>query len=298
MQSLGIATEIYTLINNTQIRPSANIVVSKCNANNYIENTKPELENLVSKYYEIFTNSSKYTGYVPDATIGDFFNAINCKTCEPHTILGGLSSESNTSISDTNGPQKDSSSIANQTPVTGENGSENIGMAVFKDDMLVGELNAFETLSCLVFRNSVDRFLITIPDPNKPDSNIDIYITPEGTNEIKIDTSTDSPFFKIKLKFSGRIHSMSSEADYLNEKTLNMVSNACNSYLQERFANFLYKTSKEYKSDICGFGKYALGNFLTTKDYEDYDWLTSYTDSFFDVKVETNVRSSMLLVET
>ena len=91
---------------------------------------------------------------------------------------------------------------------------------------------------------------------------------------------------------------MSSDANYLDDEALNMVSNACNSYLQERFASFLYKTSKEYKSDICGFGKYALGNFLTTKDYENYDWLTSYEDCFFDVKVETSVKSSMLLVET
>ena len=72
----GISDEIYTLINDTQIRPSANIVISKCDANYYIEQTKPELENLISKYYEVFASSSKYTGYMPDTTIGKFFDNL------------------------------------------------------------------------------------------------------------------------------------------------------------------------------------------------------------------------------
>src|SRR5699024_11127401 len=86
----GISDEIYTLINDTQVRPSANIVVTKCNAKYYLEETQPELENLISKYYEIFTNSSEYNGYMPDTTIGDFFNSLNCNTCEPYAILGGV----------------------------------------------------------------------------------------------------------------------------------------------------------------------------------------------------------------
>lgn len=84
----GISDEIYTLINDTQIRPSSNIIVSKTNAKYYIEKTKPELESLLPKYYEIFTNSSGYTGFMPNATIGDFFNALNCDTCTPIAILG------------------------------------------------------------------------------------------------------------------------------------------------------------------------------------------------------------------
>ena len=83
----GISDEIYTLINDTQVRPSANIIVSKCNAKYYMNQSKPEIENLLSRYYENFTDSSKYVGHMPDATIGDFFNALSCKTCEPYAIL-------------------------------------------------------------------------------------------------------------------------------------------------------------------------------------------------------------------
>ena len=85
----GISDQIYTLLNDTQIRPSSNIIISKCTAKYFIEKTSPELENLISKYYEILANSSKYTGLIPDSTIGDFFNKLVCNTCEPSAILGG-----------------------------------------------------------------------------------------------------------------------------------------------------------------------------------------------------------------
>lgn len=104
----GISDEIFTLINNTQIRPSANIVVSTCDAKYYLEKTQPELENLISKYYEIFTNSSTYTGFMPNAKISDFFNSLICKTCMPYAILGGVNSSQ----------------------------SENIGLAAFDGDKL------------------------------------------------------------------------------------------------------------------------------------------------------------------
>jgi len=293
----GISDEIYTLINDTQIRPSANIIISKCDAKYYIKQTKPELENLVSKYYEILTNSSKYTGYIPDSTIGDFFNSLICNTCQPYAILGGINQpeNENSSIPD---PEKDSTLIANNTPLQGENGSENIGVAVFKDDKLVGELNAIDTISFLILRNKVNRFLISVPDPVKQGNYLDIYLTPSNSPNIKVNTSTTSPCVKIKTKFSGRIYSMSGDSKYLSPEVLDAVSASCNSYLESTISNYLYKTSKELNSDISGFGKFASANFLTTQESNEYGWLNNYKNAFFDIQVDTSVKSGMLITET
>ena len=293
----GISEEIYTLINDSQVRPSANIVVSKCNAKLYMEQTSPELENLISKYYEIFTNSSKYTGFKPDATIGDFFNAIICKTCEPVAILGGLSTEKPQNQT-SNHIQENYNVKSNQTPIEGENGSENIGIAAFKDDKLVGELCALETTTYLAIKNEVDRFLVSIPDPDDVTSYIDIYLYPKGPTSIDIDTSSSSPFVKVKAGFTGKIYSMSSNSQYLDSEILNNLSETCNKYLESVFSDYLYKTSKDFKSDINGFGKYALANFFTTQDFNDYNWLNNYQNAFFEVEIDTSVKSSMLITET
>lgn len=293
----GISEEIYTLINDTQIRPSANIVISKCDAKFYMEQTSPELENLISKYYETFTNSSKYTGLKPNATIGDFFNAIICKTCEPIAILGGISTEKPENQGN-NHIQENYNVKSNQTPIEGENGSENIGIAAFKDDKLVGELCALETTTYLTLRNRVDRFLISIPDPDDVNSYLDIYLYPDGNTNVTVDTSTSSPFIKVKAKFSGRIYSMANNSQYLNPELLKDLSETCNKYLESVFSDFLYRTSKDLKSDINGFGKYALNNFFTTQDYDNYNWCNHYQNAFFEVDIDTSIKSSMLITET
>ena len=56
--------------------------------------------------------------------------------------------------------------------------AENIGLAVFKGDKLVGELTAMETVCFSLMRNNVNGFLITIPDPMDDESYIDLYLFP------------------------------------------------------------------------------------------------------------------------
>lgn len=302
----GISDEIYTLINDTQIRPSANIIVSKCDTKTYLENTKPQTENLISKYYEILANSSKTTGYIPDATLGDFFNRIVCNTCEATAILGGISTQTSTSSQSSQNPenssmqdsQKDFAVKANESALIDKNMSENIGVAVFKGDKLVGELNALETISYLAIRNDVNRFLVSVPSPYQTDSYLDIYLTPENSVKISVDTSNGTPYLKLKAKFSGRIYSASDNSDFSDPDILKQISDSCNRYLEEVFSDFLYKTSKELKSDICGLGKYALSNFFTTQQFDNYQWLENYKHAFFDVEIDTSVKSGMVLIQT
>ena len=85
--SKGISSEVYTLMNNVQIRPSTNIVISKTDAKHYIENSTTNLEILPTTYYELFPTSNKYTGYVGNSSIGEFFNSLNSTTSEPTGIL-------------------------------------------------------------------------------------------------------------------------------------------------------------------------------------------------------------------
>lgn len=272
----GICDEIYSLINEVQIRPSANIVVSKCNTQYYIENSLPSLESLIPKYYDVFPSSSKYTGYTCNATIGDFFNALVCNSCSPYAILGNI----------------------NESSITGTRLSQNIGLAIFKKDELAGELNSIETICFLSIAKKVDSFLVSIPDPQNSNSKLDIYLTPNNSNKIDVSFVNGSPYIKIKLDFSGKIYSMKQGAEYLNTDVLNSISNSCCNYLENQFYDYLYKTSSDLKSDINEFGLYALSKFPTTTEFDNYNWLDNYKNSVFDVKINTVIDSGFLLTQT
>lgn len=292
----GISDEIYSLTNDVQIRPSANIVISKCNTKYYIENSVPSLESLIPKYYDIFPNTSEYTGYTCNATIGDFFNALVCNSCSPYAILGGISTSDNDSSQAQS--TEDSNIKSNESPITGSRLSENLGLAVFKDDKLVGELNAIETICFLNMRKDVDSFLVSIPDPENNDSKLDIFLTPNSTHNVDVSFVNGAPYIKIKLEFSGKIYSMKKGSQYLNADVLNSISNSCNSYLKNQFSDYLYKTSTVFESDINGFGLYSLSKFDTTTEFDKYHWNDNYKNSTFDIDINTVMDSGFLLTQT
>ena len=291
----GISEEIYTLMNDNQIRPSTNLVISKCSAKYYIENSKPMLESLITKYYEIYNNASLYTGYTTDATIGNFFNNLNCGTCEPYGILGGVNVEQNNTDTSINS-EKDANSQANNLSISGSLRSENSGLAVFKDATLVGELTAIENLSFLCTKNDIEGFLVSVPNPENDTEYIDVNLVPSKDSKIKVDIINGSPYIKVDFSFTGRIYSMTEDFDFLDNTFLENISKSCNSYLKTTFTNYYYKTSKELNSDINGFGKFVLKHFSTITDFNDYNWNDNYKNSFFDVNVDTNVKSGFLLM--
>ena len=289
----GISDEVYSLINEVQVRPSANIVVSKCTAKYYIENLTPSLENLIPKFYSTLPKTGQYTGYTADATIGDFFNSLVCNACNPYAILGGITS-SNENFEATN----DSKIKANQTQIEGTRDSEYVGLAVFRDTQLVGELNAIETVCFLNLKNKVENFLVTIPDPQRSDSSIDIYLEPDNTNKIKVKIVNGSPYIKIDLNFSGKIYSMSRDSEYLDPEVLESISTSCQNYLKQQFLDYLYKTSTVYHTDINAFGIYAYSQFTTITEFNNYNWLENYKNSNFDVNINIVMDSGFLLTQT
>ena len=290
----GITNEIYTLINNTQVRPSTNVVISKCPAEYYISNSKPLLENLISKYYELFLNSSQYTGYTCDATLGDFFDKMICNSCTPYAILGGINFQLSNDTDD-EFTTIEANAISNSANLGGSTTSENIGLAVFDNGVMVGELNAIETLSFMCITNQINGFLVTVPDPSNENDFIDVYLKPTKKTKFDVSFVNGSPFIKLDCNFNGQIYSMSNGSNYLNPEALQDISDACNCYMKYIITDFLYKSAKDFNSDIAGIGTHSLKSFLTFDDFSDYNWLDNYKNSFFDVNVDINVKSASLL---
>lgn len=80
---------------------------------------------------------------------------------------------------------------------------------------------------------------------------------------------------------------MNENFDYLDTNILDSMSTSCNNYLKNQFSNYLYKTSTIFESDINNFGLYALSQFTTTTEFNNYNWLENYKNSTFDIDINT-----------
>ena len=193
---------------------------------------------------------------------------------------------------------QDSSYTAGETPLKTPANIENLGLAVFYGDQLVGELNNLETACHLMITNKLKTCKVTIPSPFQPGSAIDLKLTYNNETHNDVSFINNSPYITSMIDLNAEILSMTKNSEYLEEENLKQIEQQANHYLESHISEYLYKTSKNYHSDIAGFGKYAVSHFATWNDWTDYNWLNNYRNSFFHVKVKTNIRASHLLVES
>lgn len=205
----------------------------------------------------------------------------------------GNSGQNNSNIIEQSSSESDSSDQNSSTST-----NENIGLAVFKGDKFVGELESIETLCHLIVKNKFSSSILTIPDPDFPNQTIDIYLYNQRKRKPKVNIINNSPYISLDVNLNARILSINSNSKYIEQSRLTNIENNINLYLKQNISNYLYKTSKTFHSDIAGIGKYAKSNFLTISEWEKYNWLENYKSSFFNVSVSTHVKSGYLLTET
>lgn len=330
----GISDYLYTLLNNIEMNAHANVIVSKSTAKDFLDSSEPELEDLASKYYETALNSSEYNGYTQNVTLIRFFSDYVDTFTEPVAILGAVntgnnsslqnydvntdtsnntttsdtdttnnvSSSSNSPTSNTTGTSLESSSssnnsyLAGQTPMTSKNNIENMGLAVFNGDRLVGELTGLETIYHLMVSNELESCTMSIPNPLGDSEYIDVDLRLNSSTKNKVDFVNGMPYISTSLDVKIRILSTTEDStkdgsNYYSKENIELIEQSCNEYLKEELNNYLYKTAKEYKADIDSFGKYAVKHFITLQDWNEYNWLDNYENSIFNVEVNTSLKS-------
>ena len=291
-----------------------------------MNNSKPNLEKLTTQYYETFSITGRFTGYFSNITIGDFYNDLSATCHHPTAILGGLNSTARKEDSDQSSQSSSSAGssqtsnnknsdklsespnvitnpedlIAGTSSIVGKRGTENFGLAVFKDDKLCGELTAIESVCHLVIQNKVDSCIVSIDNPlsEEEDKKMELQLFPRQNTKINVTIEDNSPHITINLNLHADIMTLDKDVEYTTDEVLTKISNATKDYLTEQFNNYLKKVSKEYESDIDNFCTKATANFLTLSDWENFNWNENFKNSKFDVNINVNVLSTMLVTKT
>lgn len=335
----GIASEIYSLINNEEVRPSTNLVLSTCDAYDYLKNSNPNLEKLTIKYYDTFSITDRFTGYISNITIGDFYNSLSSKNGEAIAILGGLNSaarseksenssdssnksssssleksnsenssssdsSSNSESSNQSSQEQDNSIInpedltAGTSSASGKRGTENIGLAVFENDKFRGELTATETICHLLINDDLDSCIISIGNPFIESEKMELQLFPSKKTKITTEIVDDIPYISIKLCLNADVMTLEQDIDYEIPETLEKISSTAKDYLKNEFDKYLNKVSKEYNCDIDEFYTKAIGHFATIPEWENFNWKEKFKNAVFNVDLDFNVTSSLLVTKT
>ena len=293
----GVEPLVNSLINKVETRPDCSIIISKVPSDEFDDKNKPKIEELISKYYDVASNLETGRGYSETIKLNEFYLTLNDTFYQPYASLGTIY---NTTKNTNNKNVSSDLDTQSKTLITNleKQSVEVMGLAIFKKDKLVGSLNANQTLSHQLITNELDFSTINIISPFNNSETLDIYISTFKKPKIKVDISRGSPFVQVNLYIAARIVSFNSyEINLLTEEKLNIIQETTKKYLEDQLYDYLNTTAKEYKSDISGLGRYAVRNFKTINDWNNYNWLENYQNSTFKVNVETSIKTGNLLTQ-
>lgn len=291
----GISSILYSMINKLEIRPDCNIIISRIPDDEFIDESKPTMQDILSQFYNITTSTENISGYTENVTLNDFYSTLQDHSREPFAALGTIRNSKKQTSNSTDSSLNLDKVAKSITSTTNKPIVEILGLAIFKEDKLINSISGTETICHLILTNDIDTSTYSIPSPFDDNRMIDLSILLNDRTKIKVDIFNGSPFVSIDISVKSKILSLNSNNIKINPSIVSQIESSTEQYLTEQMYNYLYKTSKEFNSDISGIGRYAAKNFFTINDWYSYDWLRNYSSCTFNVNVDATMISGYIL---
>lgn len=327
----GIKDFLETISRSEEIRPNVYTAVSMKKAGEYLRETEPLVEINPAKYYQLIFEKGDFSA-VPQSynqTLYFYTNIPEKNSVIPLTGIAETDSENQSSSQNSTGDSNGNEQSSNKNESSGESSQEQnqnqsqapinkspyeynlkdykagevgiyqnkkgeaIGCAVFKMDKMIGELGFIETQLYNMLTNTFTQNYITIKS-EKSDTPITLLVSLDNRTKIKYDKREHKS--TIKLTLSGDFISLPD--DYLAEHDMKEFEKAAASAITDKISDFIKMTQEDFNSDIIGFGMYAKSNFLTLKDFTDYDWENKFKDMKYEIETDFKVRRTGLTSRT
>ncbi len=65
--------------------------------------------------------------------------------------------------------------------------------------------------------------------------------------------------------------------------------------LYDDMMKLIEKVQKEYKADIFGFGRYLAANFATIQEWEEYNWLSRFSEAQINLDLDVHIRRTGMM---
>lgn len=157
-----------------------------------------------------------------------------------------------------------------------------------------GKVSALDSIAHMILTDQLEESLITIPNPFKSSSNIDLAIGIQKNSHKKVEIINNTPFISCEIFLGATIKTSGKDFDYTTTKNIEIVETELSKYLEKVILDYLYTISKDYEADVLNFENMLSNSCLTNQELENYHWDSIYKDSYFKVIVNTNVNSTHL----
>jgi spore germination protein KC len=162
------------------------------------------------------------------------------------------------------------------------------GLAAFKDDKLVGYMNAIETRAYNIITRPVNTALLSLPPEDQPTV---VRINNSNTN-IQIFLENDQIFIRVDIKAELHIVEESGNLDVSMPEPHQTVEARFNGLMQNEIAESIRKAQTEFTSDIFGFGRQLhVQHPDRWPDFKEH-WDEHFSRANVEITIESSVTRS------
>lgn len=324
----GVQRYISTISSNLDFNNNMYILICEGKAQDFIETLDKNDSINPTSYFDILKISEEKSSSVKFVNLTEFSNLLFTSNATPYAPICKINTENkktsnenqdNEDNKDEN-EQKSENSASKKNSNTVDNTSSNNqdlikqksdinieigGTAIFKDEKLVGKLSSDETAFHIMLTSILISYTTTL-DVNESEDNAinnqtsssNVNITQTGKAKIKVDTNGNRPRIDIKIPLNIVVlDTPAGEYDYLNSNYVSSVKKKVTEVLDKKMENYINKIQKEYNTDLAEFYKYSRKNFLTAKEYNEYNFKEKFKDAKIDVKFDITFNDAGLNLE-
>ncbi|MCR4429604.1 MAG: Ger(x)C family spore germination protein [Tepidanaerobacteraceae bacterium] len=183
-----------------------------------------------------------------------------------------------------------------QQAETGGRRVEMAGTALFKEDRMVGWLDADETRGLMWLKGQNLKGIITVPAPDEPDKMVSIRVK-RNAREIKAESVDSIPTFKVKIRVEGDMIEQQSMGDLSEPEKIKKINDSMAAEIRKRAQSALRKAQDDYGVDVFGFGQAYHRRFKNEWKDIKHNWDDKFKQAKVEIQVEANVREMGLLTK-
>ncbi|MEV5028303.1 Ger(x)C family spore germination protein [Paenibacillus sp. LPE1-1-1.1] len=161
------------------------------------------------------------------------------------------------------------------------------GLAVFKEDKLIGWLNEKESKGYSYIRDKVRNTVGTLACPEG--GNIAVEIMKSKT-DVKGKVKNGKPQIDIEIKTEENVGEVECEIDLTNRETIDMLEKSAEKKVTAIILDSIHKTQKRLKVDIFGFGEAIRRSNPAAWKTLKQDWEEQFLNLEINVKVDVKIR--------
>lgn len=295
----GLRPALSILARYRELRRNIFICVARGEAREIFSMNTPDLEKSFAKYWEGVKLLQSTMALHPGTLFQEFISASETRGKAGTMIY--LAANKN---SKSGNPDKlkvppafikgDLAVKSGDIPRTGGDPVEYLGTAVFKGDKLCDVLDFTETRAFLALTGEFRRGMFTMQDPLDKNSYIAIELKQGLPPKVKIDIKNNEVVINEQQSLEGDLLAIQSNINYATDLIKQkLLEKAVEKHIEELSLAMIKRLQKK-KIDVIGYGDYARRKFLTSRQWQQFDWLQNYQDAEVNLDVSFKIRRTGL----